>query len=88
MSPTRLIKNYLFTIVFIILIHNVAYAAVMETKSSTSTPAPITVAAPAPKISTTFAQPTFNLDFSSMRDRSTAQAAMTDARTNWGNFFT
>ena len=88
MSPTRPIKNYLLTILFIILIHNVAYAAVMSTISSTSTPAPTTTTAPAPKISTSFTQPTFNLDFSSMRDRSTAQTAMTDARTNWGNFFT
>ena len=84
MSPTRPIKNYLLALVFIILIHNVAYAAVMATKT-TSTPALTTAA---PKISTTFTQPTFNLDFSSMRDRSTAQTAMNDARTNWGNFFT
>ena len=88
MSPTRPIKNYLLNIVFIILIHNVAYAAVMEAKISTSTPAPATTTATTPKISTVFTQPTFNLDFSSMRDRSAAQTAMTDARTNWGNFFT
>ena len=41
-----------------------------------------------PSSSSSFTQPTFNFDFSSVMDRSSAASAMTDARSNWGTFFT
>lgn len=34
-----------------------------------------------------FEQPTFNFDFSSLRDQGSAKGAMTDMRSSWGNFF-
>lgn len=38
--------------------------------------------------STSFTQPTFNFDFSSMNNRNQAQSAMTQARSSWDSFFT
>lgn len=37
---------------------------------------------------TSFTQPTFNFDFSSLTNRKSAADAMAQTRTNWGNFFT
>lgn len=88
MNSSKPPKNYLRTILLIIYIQYVAFAAVMSTTSATtSTSTTPTTPLSTAKTPLTFTQPTFNFDFSSMRDRSTAQAAMTDARSNWGNFF-
>lgn len=38
--------------------------------------------------STSFTQPTFNFDFSSMNNRNQAQTAMNQARSSWDSFFT
>lgn len=91
MNFTEHPKNILNILLIIIYIQYVGFAAVINTTSTTkttSTPITQTIPLTTSKSSLAFTQPTFNFDFSSMRDRSTAQTAMTDARANWGNFFT
>lgn len=56
-------------------------AAVMDSSSMSKS-------APAKPATTSFTQPTFNFDFSSLMDRKSAQDAMSQTRSNWGNFFT
>lgn len=47
----------------------------------------IDAAAIAKPATTSFTQPTFNFDFSSLTNRKSAQDAMAQTRSNWGNFF-
>lgn len=64
-------------VIFFALLQSLTLTAVIDpalTKPSTSMSAP-------------FSQPTFNFDFSSLTDRKSAQDAMAQTRSNWGNFF-
>jgi len=83
MTDARVIKKKGIQIILLLAIFQFyVYGAVINTASSRSTPTS-TSASPL-----RLTQPTFNFDFSSMTDRRGAQNAMTQARTNWGSFFT
>lgn len=87
MKAAKAKTRHLYIIALVILTQYTVLGALMGT-TATSSSQPATVTTTTTKPSLTFTQPTFNFDFGSMRDRSTAQNAMTQARSNWGNFFT
>lgn len=87
MKSHQVNKKHIQIILLLSILQFYAIAAVMDSTSLPMSTKPTTTTSKLPT-STTWTQPTFNFDFSSMSDRSTAQNAMTSARTNWGTFFT
>lgn len=91
MTSDQVNKKHIQIILLFSILQFYAIAAVMDSTSLPMSTKPITTTTTTTSklpTSTTWTQPTFNFDFSSMSDRSTAQNAMTSARTNWGTFFT
>lgn len=74
-THTRLISTTIIMAFFFVSSLSAVIDTAAVTKSSTiSTPSP-------------FTQPTFNFDFGGLTDRKSAQDAMAQTRSNWGNFF-
>lgn len=71
-NPNKSIFSYLIVIILII---QLAFAAIAPTTTSSST------------VSSAFATPTMNFDFSSITSQSSAQSTMDQAKSSWNNFF-
>lgn len=72
-------KSILSRILVIILIQHLVFAAIAPTTTTTSSTAS--------SLSSAFATPSFNFDFSSLTSQSSAQSAVNQAKTNWNDFF-
>ncbi len=91
MIDVRVNKKRIQIILLLAILQFNVYGAVINTTSSLLTPTSTTISPLISQTSTlasTWTQPTFNFDFSSLADRNSTQNAMTQARTNWSSFFT
>jgi len=84
MKRNRPQTNYLAVTMLIMMLQSLTFSTLVGSAAGGVNPTPKTTST---SQSVAYTQPTLNLDFNSLIDRTSAENAMAAARSNWGSFF-